>query len=243
MSKRKLVIIPTILVSSALLFTACGNDSEPKNESPSSSSTVSSAPEYVAPPSNLEEQYKQYVSPITITDEAAWSMYKDLGATTYEEDPSKRSTTPEDWKAAQEASREMNDVQKMNDFNLMFGEVKADIDQSALNISAFLAQNPEATLDDVKAQEGLLVSRHEKLGTLKVEQDSSTGFFFVILISEDEQIQLGQMVPQKGITPDFAATNQPATPSEEPAPSEGGGEIVEETIIEETIIETPIESP
>lgn len=206
MFKHKLLIVPTILLSSTLLLSGCGANEDGNKNSPTSSSA--SAPEtmpgYVAPPSELSDRYKSfYGAPQTLTEEG-WASYANLGATTHKEDPSDRSTTLDDWKAAQVGAQDGTNV---TDYTKMFGEMTSDLEHSTMNVSEFLAANPDATLDTINATEGLLVNRYPNLGATKVEQETKTGFYFVIMTFDnlEEGMEMGLIVPQEGITPDELA--------------------------------------
>lgn len=211
---KKLMIIPTIVLSSALLLTGCtsgksepGKDGSP-NPASSSSSTGPSSGEttqptgnvgYVAPPAELDDKYKSYFMAPTSTNEEAWSYYKSIGATTYKEDPAVRSTTASDWASAR------SDDKNFDKFDKMYGEVLSDVEQSALNISSHLEKNPSASLDEISRSD-LVINRYENLGETKVEKDSNKGFYFVIFtINDDKSGGYGILVPQKGVTPDFNA--------------------------------------
>lgn len=211
---KKLMIIPTIILSSALLLTGCtSGKSEPgKGGSPNPTSSSSSADPsngeitqptgnggYVAPPAELDDKYKGYFMAPTSTNEEAWSYYKSIGATTYKEDPATRSTTAADWASAR------SDDKSFDKFDKMYGEVLSDVEQSALNISSHLEKNPSASLDEISNSD-LVINRYKNLGETTVEKDSNKGFYFVIFtINDDKSGGYGILVPQKGVTPDFNA--------------------------------------
>ena len=218
---KKLMIIPTIVLSSALLLTGCtsGKTEPGKVGSPnptSSSSSTSTDPAvqptgnvgYVAPPSDLNEDYKgYYYGPTTLAPES-WEYFKSTGAKTYKEDPSIRSTTANEWDKAR-----TNDTD-LATFDKLYGEVSSDVEQSALNISTYLEQNKDESVDNLTNNKELVINRYSNLGTTTVEKDTSTGFYFVIFKLNGGSAKgapaYGILVPQKGITPDFF--DAPASP-------------------------------
>lgn len=208
---KKLLVIPTIVLSSALLLTGCTGgksatpDKVPTNQQTASSSASGNAG-YVAPPKDLSSNYKgYYYSPTTVVPDA-WEYYKSTGATTYKEDPSLRTTSGKDWDEAR------GDNKNFQKFDKLYGEVMSDVEQSALNISTYLENHKSASTDEIKNTKDLVINRYPNLGNTKVEKDESTGFYFVIFTVKDGSAKdasaYGILVPQKGITPDF---NQPNT--------------------------------
>lgn len=211
---KKLMIIPTIVLSSALLLTGCtSGNTEPGSvdssnpSSSSSSSDPSGKPTgnagYIAPPNDLKADYKgYYYAPSTVVPEA-WEYYKSTGATTYKEDSSARSTSPSDWDSAR------SDQKDFQRFDKMYGEVSSDVEQSALKVSSHLEANSSASVEELNNKE-LVINRYPELGKTVVEKDSSTGFYFVIFTvsggSAKDTAAYGILVPQKGITPDFSET-------------------------------------
>lgn len=204
--KKKLAIIPTILLSSALLLTGCNSgNSEPQ---PSSSSApageeVTAAPpatfKYVAPPADMDEKYKAYYFAPTTVDEGSWAYYKIIGSTTYKEDGAARATTLAEWDAARA------DQENFQKFDKMYGEVTSDVEQTALNISGYLKENSDANLEQINGKKDLIVNRYDKVGKVVVEQDAKSGNFFAIFTPEGGGEGYGVLVPQEGKTPDFAA--------------------------------------
>lgn len=158
-------------------------------------------PNYDAPPSELSDRYKAfYGTPQTLTEEG-WEIYANMGASTHIEDPSARSTNLDEWKAAQEGAQSGT---KVVEYTKLFGEMASDLEYSTMNVSAFLAENPDATLDTLNETEELLVNRYPNLGDTKVEQEPNTGFYFVVMTFDnmEEGIETGLIVPQTGITPE-----------------------------------------
>lgn len=212
---KKLLVIPTIVLSSALLLTGCtgkqSNNNIPTNQ-PSTSSSSSLAPEesssqspvnsgYVAPPSELKDNFKGYFNAPSITEGVEWEYYKSIGAKTAKEDPSPRSTSLDDWESAR------GDKDHPENFDKIFGEVTADVEQTALNVSAYLEKAPTSTLDDINSHKELMVNRYEQSGSLAIQKDDKTGFYFVIFtLKNGKESGFGILVPQKGITPDFNAS-------------------------------------
>lgn len=212
---KKLLVIPTIVLSSALLLTGCtSGKSEPgktgaPNPSSSSSSNVitdtSSQPisGYVTPPAKMDANYKAfYMAPMTL-DEESWAHYKEIGAKTYEEDPATRPTTKTDWEAARD------DKKDFNRFDKIFGEVTSDIEHSALNVSHYLETKPSVSIDELNSNKELLINRYTNVGEMKVEKDSNTGFFFITFKMKENKDApaYGILVPQKGVTPNFDVTS------------------------------------
>lgn len=205
---KKLLIIPTIILSSALLLTGCtsGKTEPGKGGSPNPSSTSSVAPDvsdqpiegYVAPPENLKADYRGFYMAPTTVNEVSWGYYKNAGATTYKEDSSVRSTTESEIASARD------DMKNLGKFDKMYGEISSDVEQSALNISSYLETNKTATVDDINNNKDLVINRYTNAGSTVVEKDSATGFFFVIFtMNKAKGATYGILVPQKDITPDF----------------------------------------
>jgi hypothetical protein len=210
MLNKKLVLIPTIVLSSALLLTGCTSGNSDHSRDPQNPITSSSAPSntssaepiveggYIAPPSEMADENKAYYFAPTTVDEVSWSYYKSIGATTYKEDPTSRSITAKEWQSTRE-----NDRQK---FDQIFGENTSDVEQSALNISSYLENNPTATVEEINNNKHLIINRYDKAGSMTVRKDSKTNFYFVAFdLNDSDETGYGILVPQKGITPDFNA--------------------------------------
>lgn len=207
----KLMIIPTIALATSLLLTGCnsGNSNE-NNPSPTASEVAdpvdipqADAPKYVAPPADMEEKYKAYYfSPATL-NESAWTYYNIIGAKTANEDSAVRSTTAEEWEAAR---ADQNNTQG---FDKMHGEVTSDVEQSALKVSEYLKSNSDASLEEINGKKDIIVNRYSKAGTMAVEQDAKTGFYFIVFSLAEGAGEgsegYGILVPQEGKTPDFSA--------------------------------------
>lgn len=89
-------------------------------------------------------------------------------------------------------------------FGKIIGEMNSDLDQSAVNVSGFLAKNPSANLESIKADKSLIVNRYPNVGTTDVYQESATGFYFVVFTPNEKNIGIhGIIVPQEGKTPKF----------------------------------------
>lgn len=204
---NKLLIIPTIALSSILLLTGCvsGNSEQQQNPSASSSSSTNidssnqGDVEYIAPPEKLDDKYNGYYYAPTTVNEEAWSYYKSVGAKTYKEDPSNRSTGEKEWNKAR------SDNKDYAAFDRMYGEVSSDVEQTALNVSAYLETNPETTVEDLNKNSDLIVNRYKELGSTVIEKDSETGYYFSLFIMKKSELGVGYgiLVPQKNITPNF----------------------------------------
>lgn len=208
--KNKKYLVPTLLISSALLFTGCSsNDESQAADTPSSSSSASPsetftgdtqlAEGYVAPPEGMDSELSLYFAAPSISTEEGWGMYKDAGAKTYEEDPSTRNLNMDDWIAMRDSS----DAQQST---IIFGEVFYDAEYSAKKVSEYLAANPEATMEQLASQPDLIVNRYPGLGSMELTQDESSGFYFVLLKGLNPDVMptiSGSLVQQPGITPDF----------------------------------------
>lgn len=205
---KKLLIIPTIILSSALLLTGCtsGNPGDSATVAPNTSSEMAdmpqpNTPKYVAPPEEMEEKYKAYYYAPTTTDVYAWAYYDAIGSTTYAEDSAPRPTTLAEW---EEAQKDDTNIQK---FDKLYGEVTSDVEQTALRVSDYLEKNSNTNFDEVSRNKDLIINRYEKTGKVEVKQDEKTGLYFVVFTlaegsSEDAQTY-GVLVPQKDKTPDF----------------------------------------
>lgn len=202
MNTKKLLLIPALILSSAILLTGCTSNNNAAEPTPSvtAADTNQVVPGYVAPPQEMAENYKAYYFDLMTTNESMWSYFDLIGATSYKQDPTPRSTTVDEWVAAEADS---NDSQK---FDKMYGDVASDVEQTALNVSSYLEQNPTATIEEVKNKKDLIVNRYESVGSTSVEQDPTTGHFFsVFTVNEAKGAGYGILVPQTGKTPDFAA--------------------------------------
>lgn len=213
--KNKKYLLPVLAVSSILLFTACsaGDDNNnDKTSSPSASSTTAEGnggPEndnpsdladgYVAPPESMDPELSLYFQQPRISIPENWEMYASTGAKTYEEDSSIRPLTMTEWNGMRESG-------DSGAISRIFGEVFYDAEYSASKVSTYLQENPEATLEDIKAQTDLVVNRYPNLGNMEVVQDEESGYFFVILYGADKELMptiSGSLVVQEGITPTF----------------------------------------
>jgi hypothetical protein len=215
MTKNKLVIIPTIVLSSALLLSGCtsggnngGNNGSqnPTSSSASASDTTTDTQAspvpvegFVTPPANMTADYKAFYMAPTTTDPEMWGIWKNMGATTYKEDPAARSTTADEWNKARDNKTDFKTFDKMH------AENTSDIEQSALNVSAFLEKKPSASVDELNNNKDLIINRYPNVGSMKVEQDNETKFYFVVFRMTEGSATFGILVPQKGITPDFSA--------------------------------------
>lgn len=207
-------LIPALLVSSALLLTACGDGGtdEPAAAAPESSSQPSESPStatladgYEAPADEMDAELKMYFGP-------PGNLNDDFGADpagpqTYESDPAPRATTYKEYMSKRDGVDAVG-------FTNIFNEVVHDAEYSARNVSGFLEGNPGATLADIQAEDGLLVNRYENIGTMEVRQDEHTGFFFVITNTNDKDAFMptvaGALVEQVGITPDYYGLQEAA---------------------------------
>lgn len=207
----KLMVIPMIVLSASLLLTGCnaGNLNE-NNPSPTASDIAdpvdipqANAPKYVAPPADMEEKYKAYYFSPTTLNESSWAYYNIIGAKTVNEDSAARSTTVEEWEAAR------TDQNSTQAFDKMYGEVTSDVEQSALKVSEYLKSNPDVSLEEINGKKDVVVNRYSKAGTMAVEQDSKTGFYFIVFSLAEGAGEgsegYGILVPQEGKTPDFSA--------------------------------------
>lgn len=203
---KKLAIIPTILLSSALLLTGCNaGNSEPQPSSssaPAEEEVTDAQPatyKYVAPPAEMEEKYKAYYFAPTTLDEGAWAYYKIIGSTTYKEDGAARATTVTEYDAAR------TNTENTQHFDKMYGEVTSDVEQTAMNVSGYLAENSDANLEEINGKKDLIVNRYGKVGKVAVEQDAKSSHYFVIFTPENGGEGYGVLVPQEGKTPNFKA--------------------------------------
>lgn len=190
------MIIPAIILSSTLMLTACGGGSDTPTPEPSAASTPIQVEGYDAVPSDLDSRYAQffYMSGEMSKDELDY--YTSIGAKTYKEDPSKRSTTPEEWNAARGGAEQET-------FDKRYAELQFDVAHVSASATEYLATNPKASVDELN--EKVVINRYEKIGSMKIEQDSKTGFYFAIFTLNDDTkpkgLELGGMVYQEGITP------------------------------------------
>ena len=211
---KKLMIIPTILLSSALLLTGCtsGNSNDGKDTQPSATSTDTSdlvdlpqpeAPKYVAPPAEMEEKYKIYFFSASTLNESAWAYYSIIGAKTSAEDSAARSTTIAEWEAAR------TDQGNVQAFDKMYGEINSDVEHTSLKVSEYLKTNSDATVEELNDNKDLIINRYAKVGKMAVEQDSATKLYFVTFAllegAGEGSAGYGILVPQEGKTPDFSA--------------------------------------
>lgn len=210
---KKLMIIPTIVLSSALLLTGCtsGNSNDPNTQPSVSASDMADpvdvpqpdAPKYVAPPADMDEKYKAYYFSPSTLNESAWAYYNIIGAKTSAEDSAARSTTIEEWEKTR------TDESNTQAFDKMYGEVNSDVEQSSLKVSEYLKNNSDATVEELKDNKDLLINRYNKVGTMAVEQDAKTGLYFVTFSllegAGEGSSGYGILVPQEGKTPDFSA--------------------------------------
>lgn len=218
MMNKKILLIPTLTLSAAILLSGCtgGNSNEnpigsPTPSASSSTSEITPSPsptetseedvevvsDYVAPPEGMEAKYHGFYFNPAIEEEGSWEYFKNIGAKLYEEDPAPRSTTVEEFRAL------MGDQKNLTAGDKVYGEYFSDVEQTALNVSEYLKKNPKATTEELNGNEDLIVNRYEKMGSIVIEKDSSTGFYFSVFHMNDQAPGYGIIVPQKGITPDF----------------------------------------
>lgn len=211
-AKRTAPALLTVLLASSLGLAACGGNEEANKPepaaapSPSASSTVTpSGFGMETAPEEADADLAMFMgSKMTLDPEIPWAG-DGIGAKRYDEDPAERPYTVEDYKAGQKDAQTMGP--NFASWQVMFNETANDAETSARNVSQFLGTNPDATLEDIRGQEGLLVNRYPNLGTAKVTQDKGTKFFVVVLEANDKnsgpQYLTGSLVEQPGITPEF----------------------------------------
>lgn len=226
--KKKLTLVPAVLLSSALLLTACSagnpaannnNSNSPANSSANSSSqtnetnpSASAVPTaiagYVAPPQALTSDYKQFFKSFSTTDSRVWEAAQSVGAATAKADPATRSMTVSEYESLKTDAKQRQTLIKTN------WEIQSDYETTAANVSEALKKNASESLDSLKADKALIVNRYSNLGSISIEQDSATKFFFVIFRVNDQNfkgVPMGVLVPQAGKTPDFQHTAGPET--------------------------------
>ena len=228
--KKKLALVPAVVLSSALLLTACSSGSPATNNNASASanpSASSSAPTnptnspipsttamptaiagYVAPPQALQANYKQFFKSFTTTDSRVWDSAQAGGATKAKDDPATRSMTVNEYESMRTDPKQRPNLIKTN------WNIQSDLETTAQNISDALAKNANESLDDLKADKSLIVNRYSNVGSMSIEQDNGTKFFFVIFRVNDQNYKgfpMGVLVPQAGKTPDFQHTAGPDT--------------------------------
>lgn len=229
---KKLALVPAIVLSSALLLTACSSGASNNTNTPANSSTSSapsSAPAnanvvnpsasaaptaiagYVAPPQTLGSDYKQFFRAFSTNDPRLLDAVKASGATTAKDDSSTRPMTVSEYESMKTDAKQRPQLIKTN------WEIQSDYETTAQNVSDALKKNPNASLDGLKADKSLIVNRYSNVGSMNIEQDNETKFFFVIFRVNDQNfkgVPMGVLVPEAGKTPDFAHTNGPdASPS------------------------------
>jgi hypothetical protein len=179
------------------------NPTSSSTSAPSDSSSAQETPVpvegFVTPPANMTADYKAFYMAPTTTNPEVWEIWKNMGATTYKEDPAARSTTADEWGKARDNKNDFKTFDKMH------AENTSDIEQSALKVSAFLEKNPTASLEEINSNKDLIINRYPNVGSMKVEQDNETKFYFIVFRMTEGSATFGILVPQKGITPDFDA--------------------------------------
>lgn len=229
--KKNLALVPAVLLSSALLLTACSSGSPAANNNATDSSVNSSTTQngssaptnqtnpsasavptaiagYVAPPQTLGSDYKQFFRAFSMNDPRMLDAVKASGATTSKDDPAIRPMSVSDYESMKADQKQRQQLIKTN------WEIQSDYETTAQNVSDALKKNPNASLDNLKADKSLVVNRYANVGSMNIEQDNETKFFFVIFRVNDQNfkgVPMGVLVPQAGKTPDFTHKNGPET--------------------------------
>lgn len=205
---KKLLAIPTVLLSVSLLLTACSGGGDDKNIAPTNAPTSNNQTStqepivggYQAPPTDLQVDFKAYFSaPSTVLPEA-WGYYSSIGAKTFQEDPAPRTIDAKQLEEKRTSNQQESDK--------VFGEMMSDRDQTSLKATALLKANPKATIEELNGKD-IIINRYTNLGSTQIAQDKSTGFYFVVFTAKDSpRLNGGVIVEQEGITPDFHMTPQ-----------------------------------
>ena len=139
----KKIFIP-ILVLPMLFLAGCTNDAPEPAPTESYGNVIN---EQVSPED--QTKYPTY-NPIS-HDAERWQQYSEKGATLPEDDPKTRDLTPE----------QFAEYTEVKDTMRVQGEVTADTEATAANITSWLESNPEATPEEAPAD--LIVNRYPSL--------------------------------------------------------------------------------
>lgn len=131
-----------------LLLTGCtsGADNRPPEPNPNDSEFSNVMPEEV----EGSESYTPIYKPIS-TNPETWKVYADLGSTLPSEDPSIRTITAEEYNSATDPNTAMR----------VTGDIAADAEATAANITGWAKNNMEASVEDIP--EDLIINRYPTL--------------------------------------------------------------------------------
>lgn len=182
MMKRKLYLIPASFLVASIALTGCTNTSEPTPapsnsvSTPEGSNTGAPTPD---PSSTGKANPDEFagVSTDYITTGEAWNTYAGVGAKKNSEDPTPRTMTPEEYLQL----GEINDIQRV------FGEVFADAEDTAINISK-LPNIAEITSTD-QIPPSVIINRYPDLMSTRFMMDEANTIY-VIAESKDQDKQL-----------------------------------------------------
>lgn len=180
MMKHKLYLIPASFLVVSIALTGCTNPTEPTPVPSNSVSTPddssTGAPTTPAPestdeavdPSELSGANSDY-----ITTGEAWGVYASVGAKKNSEDPTERSTTPEEY-------LQFGDI---DDIQRVFGEVFSDAEETAMNISKLPNIAEITSVDQVPSS--VILNRYPNLMSTRILMDTA-GTIYVISESKDQ---------------------------------------------------------
>jgi hypothetical protein len=226
MTNKKLLFLPITLLTTTMLFAGCTQQSTPDpTPVPSASSTDELDDSQIVTgeieiPDSTSAEYEKYTQKFQTTSEFGWEYPNAIGAKKYTDDPTKRPTNLKNWQDV----RGDNSDAGITKFDIMYYELLSDVEESALKVSTYLAENPEATLKTIP--DDLIITRYDKLVKNVVKQDKSSNFYYVVAqpLEGGNEITIGAVVPQEGITPPNLEAPEGDTVTEVPAdelPTEG----------------------
>jgi len=194
MVNRKLLLLPAVLIASTLTLAGCTADNntnptvDPNPVPTTSETSTATPPEGLPGPGETPdpETMATITNERSIADPETWQFFADSGATLPADDPAVRETTAEEIINVDPA--QLNEV---------FGNLTADVEQSAVNVENWIRENNATvtTAGDVPGE--LLVNRYPNATETYVIVDTAGGVYVLSRLkvtSGEQQLTLGSRV-------------------------------------------------
>ncbi len=186
MMKHKFYLIPTALLVTGIVLTGCTNYPEPTPNDATPSVSAPATPDDSAevtpeplPDSSETANPEDFVNVTTeyITEGETWVYYSQVGAKKPSEDATPRQTTIEDYKAL---GGEPEPTSKI------FGEVFADAETTAINISQLPNVTEIRSVDEIPAS--VTVNRYPNMMDVRFLVDEIGGIYVISESKDTEKL-------------------------------------------------------